>query len=377
MYVIAHNGARIWGGAERATALVLKGLAERGHRVLLLCNDPLVRDRSMELGVPADLAVLGGDAALPDALRLAARLRRERPDALVIGTWKKAWLAALAARLAGVPRVIARVGLDTDTPRSAKYRFVLGRWIDAVVVNAAGMRPPFLERPGWTAERVTTIYNGVHLPPRSGEDGAVRAALGIPAGVPVVGAVARLASQKRFDRLLRVVAVLPADVHCILAGDGEERESLERLAAELGVAGRVHFLGHRADTADVLDAIDLFVVTSDREGMSNAMLEALATGVPVASTPVSGADEALDALPDGRRPGVLTSFDAAEIASTVLSLLRDRTGLAKMARAAKERAEARFSFAAMIDGWEAVLEGAAGMRRAGTVTPARGRGARS
>jgi glycosyltransferase involved in cell wall biosynthesis len=362
VYVIAHNGARIWGGAERATALVLKGLAERGHRVLLLCNEPLVEGRARGLGVPAALGRLGGDVAVPDALRMAARLRRERPDALVIGTYKKAWLAALAAHLAGVPRVVARVGLETDTPRSAKYRFVLARWVDAVAVNAARMRAPFLALPGWTDERVVTIHNGVHLPDASLPPGAVRASLGIPAGAPVVGAVARLASQKRLDRLLRAVALLPADVHCVLAGDGEQRGGLEALAAELGIGHRVHLLGHRADTADVLGALDLFAVTSDREGMSNAMLEALAAGVPVVSTPVSGADEALDALPDGRVPGVIVRAEPEGIASSIRVLLADPARLREMGGAARERARARFSFAAMIDGWEALLARAAGLR---------------
>jgi glycosyltransferase involved in cell wall biosynthesis len=365
VYVIAHNGARIWGGAERATALVLKGLAERGHRVLLLCNEPLVRDRARGLGVPAAIARLGGDVAVPDALRFAVRLRRERPDALIVGTYKKAWLAALAARLAGVPRVLARVGLETDTPRSAKYRFVLARWVDAVAVNAGRMRAPFLALPGWTEERVATIHNGVHLPARTLPPGAVRASLGISVDAPVVGAVARLASQKRLDRLLRAVALLPPDVHCVLAGDGEQRGALQGLAAELGIAGRVHFLGHRADTADVLGALDLFAITSDREGMSNAMLEALAAGVPVASTAVSGADEALDPLADGRVPGVLVPSDVDGIAAALGGLLADRERLREMGAAARERAEERFSFAGMIDGWEALLARSAGMRRRG------------
>jgi glycosyltransferase involved in cell wall biosynthesis len=343
VYVIAHNGARIWGGAERATALVLKGLGERGHRVLLLCNEPLVRDRARELGVPAEIGRLGGDVAVHDALALAARLRRERPDALIVGTFKKAWLAALAARLAGVPRVLLRVGLETDTPRSAKYRFVLARWVDAIAVNAGRMRAPFLTLPGWTEARGATVYNGVHLPPRSMPRGSVRAALGIPAEAPVVGAVARLAAQKRFDRLLRAVAALPGDVHCILAGDGELRPELEALAAALGIAPRVHFLGHRTDTTDVLDA----------------------AGVPVASTPVSGADEALDPLPDGRRPGVVMGFDDDAIHRTLSGLLADRTSLAEMGATAAERAAERFSMAAMIDAWEALLARSAGARRAG------------
>jgi hypothetical protein len=74
VYVIAHNGARIWGGAERATTLILAGLRHRGHRVLLLCNDPLVADRARALHVPAELQPLGGDVAIHHAAALARRL---------------------------------------------------------------------------------------------------------------------------------------------------------------------------------------------------------------------------------------------------------------------------------------------------------------
>jgi glycosyltransferase involved in cell wall biosynthesis len=92
--------------------------------------------------------------------------------------------------------------------------------------------------------------------------------------------------------------------------------------------------------------------------MSNAMLEALAAGVPVASTPVSGADEALAPLPDGRTVGMVTSFDEEGIASALRGLLADRTRLAAMGAAAREASEERFGFEGMLDRWERVLLGA-------------------
>jgi glycosyltransferase involved in cell wall biosynthesis len=355
MFVVAHNGARIWGGAERATALLLAGLQGRGHRVLMLCNAELVARRAEELGVPTRIVALGGDAAVPHALRLAAVLREPRPDAFIIGTFRKLLLASLAGRLARVPRVVARVGLETDTPRSAKYRFALPRWVDAVVVNATRIRPAFDALPGLGPGRVSVIHNGVDAPLRQQVAGAVRAELGIAPDAPVVGAVARLAPQKRLDRLLRAVAALPADVHCIVAGDGEERAPLAALADELGIAGRVHFLGHRDDTGDVLAALDVYVVSSDREGLSNAMLEALAAGVPVVSTPVSGADDALEPLADGTAPGVVIGFSVDALAATLRHLLADAELRARMAVAARARAAERFSVDAMLDRWEAVL----------------------
>jgi glycosyltransferase involved in cell wall biosynthesis len=310
------------------------------------------------MGVPTEILPLGGDAALPHAFRLARRLRALRPDAFIIGTYKKLFLAALGARMARVPRTVARVGLETDTPRSAKYRFALPRWVDAVAVNARRMRPAFADLPGFGPYRVAVIHNGVDLPARRHPPGAVRASLGIAADAPVVGAVARLATQKRLDRLLRAVAQIE-DAHCILAGDGEERARLESLAAELAIAGRVHFLGHRDDTGDILDALDLFVVSSDREGLSNSMLEALAAGVPVVSTPVSGADDALEPLADGSVVGEIVDFSEDAIASTLRRLLADPGRRRMMADAARRRAHDRFSMDAMLARWEALLAGRA------------------
>ena len=355
MHLIAHNGARIWGGAERATAILLAGLQERGHRVKLYCNHPVVVEGARRLGVAAERQRLGGDVALPDALRFARVLRHEHPDVLLVGTFRKLWLAALAGRLAGVPRIVARIGLETDTPRSWKYRAVLVRWVNAVAVNADRMRPHYLSLPGWTEERVVTIYNAVRPPAPAQQRGAVRGSLGLQPQQRVIGTVARLAEQKRLDRLLHALTHLPIDVHCILAGDGELRSSLERLAGELELDTRVHFLGHRDDVGDVLDAMDVFVVCSDREGMSNAMLEALAAGVPVVSTPVSGAAEALEPLPDGTVPGEIVDFSSRALATALGRMLEQPERCATMARAAVQRARTRFDFESMLNAWERFL----------------------
>jgi glycosyltransferase involved in cell wall biosynthesis len=355
VYVAAHLGTRIWGGAERATTLLLAGLQARGHRVLLLCNAPLVAERAEALGVPSRVLAIGGDVALPHALRFAAALRRDPPDALVVATWKKVLWASLGAKLAGVPRVIARVGLEGDGPRRAKYRIALSRWVDAVVVNSERIRPPFAALPGW-ADRVTVIHNGVHPPVRHLPDGAVRAELGIAPGALVVGSVGRLVSMKRFDRLLDAVARIDGVVHVVLAGDGPRREELMARVEGLGMGNRLHLLGWRSDAADVLAACDAYAVTSDREGMSNAMLEALACGLPVVSTPVSGAHEALAPLEDGDAPGIVTAgFDAAEVGDALRSILGDPSRRAAMAAAARRVAEERFGFGRMLDRWEAVL----------------------
>lgn len=355
MFIVAHNGARIWGGGERAVVLLLAGLQRRGHRVLLLCNDPLVARRAGEFGLETEIVPLGGDASLHHAVRMARRLRALRPDVFLVGTFRKLFLASLAARMGGVPRVVARVGLETDTPRSGKYRLALSRWVDAVVVNASRIRAPFVELRG--EDWVTVIHNGISAPVCAAEPGAMRRELGIAPDAPVVGTVARLARQKRLDRLVAAVALLPPDTHCVIAGKGSFEAPLRAQAEELGIADRLHLLGHRDDTGTVLDALDVFVIASDTEGLSNAMLEAMASGIPVVSTAVSGADDALEPFPVGRRPGTIAGWEPAELADAIRPILTDDALRARMGEAARERAEERFGFDTMLERYERVLRG--------------------
>jgi glycosyltransferase involved in cell wall biosynthesis len=167
--------------------------------------------------------------------------------------------------------------------------------------------------------------------------------------------VGRLVPQKRFDRLLEAMVFLRDDVHLVVAGEGPLRGALGLHAQDLGLRNRVHFLGYQRDIATVMDAIDLLVITSDREGMSGVMLEALSRRVPVVSTDVSGAKEGLEPTPDGSAPGLITGFTPPQIASALNSILYDKAVREEMGWAAERRYLDRFSFEGMLDAWEAVL----------------------
>lgn len=401
MRIAAHNGAPVWGGAEIALCRLLSGLSSRGHRTLLYYNRELVGRRAREeFGLETRHLHLGGDVAIHHAFRFARALRSFHPDALVVGTFRKLLLAALGGRMAGVPRIVARIGLSTDTPRNLKYRIVFRWWVDGIVVNDDELRAAYRAAlPRCPADRLVTVYKGTPPPGRRKPEGAVRAELGLGPDVPVMGALARLDPQKRLDRLISLTARLPESVHCLIAGEGRRRAELENHARSEGVADRVHFLGFRDDVGDVLSALDVLVVTSDRESLANAMLEALAAGVPVVSTPVSGAAEALEPLDPGEReallaemhgtggsgnarddargsestgpggargtegaeaalprPGVLAEPDVESLARAAEPILFDSERRGRMSAAARVRARVRFSRERMLDEWERALQ---------------------
>ncbi len=369
--IVVHNGSRIFGGAERWTVRLLQGLERRGHRTVFICADEAIRREVVRHGIEARVAHVGGQLMLPEAVRLAWVIRQYSPDAVLLSTFKKIWLAGMAARMARVPRVVARIGLSTDLPRrSWTYRVALRRWIDHVVLNSEAIREPFLsDLPGHDPARVSTIYNGVQVPASEGgtpvEEGAasleraaarseLRATLGLPEQAFFVGTAARLVRQKRHDRLIEALPALPG-VYAAFIGDGDLRADLECRAAELGVSDRTFFLGHHENVSGILPALDLYVVASEREGMSNAMLEAMAVGVPVVSTCVSGAEEALIASSPEDSAGVVVDMTSEAVAEGIRGLMGDAYRRQRMAQAAERVVRERFDLEKSHDLWEKML----------------------
>jgi glycosyltransferase involved in cell wall biosynthesis len=140
----------------------------------------------------------------------------------------------------------------------------------------------------------------------------------------------------------------------LIAGEGPLRPELEERVRATGAP--VRLLGHLEPVGDLLEASDLLLVTSRREEMANVMLEALATGVPVISTPVGGARTALGAAPGEPPPGIVTpGFEPSAISGAVEALVAAPERRRTMADAARRRARERFDFDAMLDAWEALF----------------------
>ena len=351
MRIAAHISAREWGGAERRSIILLAALASRGHDVVVYCNTERIAENARAAGLRTYIRPLRGDGHIDDAIRFARMLQRQRPDVLIAVTFRRLWLAALAARLARVPRVIARVGLASDVARNAKYRFVLRRWVHDVVVNAHSLKQPFADAlPRGSRARVSVIPNGVDLPPATTSRAQSRDQLNIPRDAFVVGTVARLVYQKRIDRLLDALA-LTDDTFAIITGDGALRSELEARAQLLGIAQRVRFTGPRDDVANMLVALDAFVIASLQEGMSSAMLEALAAGVPVISTPVTGAEVLLEEPVSG----IVTDATPDAIAAAIRALRSEPARRQALAAAAARKARETYTTVRMTDAWERLL----------------------
>jgi glycosyltransferase involved in cell wall biosynthesis len=199
---------------------------------------------------------------------------------------------------------------------------------------------------GVRAERCLLVENGIDTDEfrrrRSREE--ARAAFGVPPGRLVVGAVGRLSPEKGFDVLLAGVDRLARgglDVHLLLAGEGDERPRLEADVTRLGLGDRVTFAGFLLDPRPLYEALDVFALSSLREGLPNVVLEALAMEVPVVATRVAGVPRL---IPDGDTGLLVEPGSADALADALGRLLTDAPLRARLAKAGRERVDVNYSF---------------------------------
>jgi glycosyltransferase involved in cell wall biosynthesis len=338
------------GGAEElilgaSTALPTVGV-ETG--VVALTKRGPVAEEIAAAGVPVQLASGQPGPRDPAAfLRLLRLLQREQPDVVHTFLIAASIYGRLAAFMAGVPLVLAAE--QNVYERKPKRHALLERALAARtyrVVACCEVVGQFYQRQvGVPASKVAVIYNAVRFGrlPAPEDRGPARAALGLPDDALVLGTLGRLTEQKGQRVLLQAVRQLArqhSKLMLFLAGIGPLRESLEAEAARLGIADRVRFLGMRRDRDHLYAAMDVFVLPSQWEGLSLALVEAMGAGRPVVATSVGGNPEVVT---HGRTGLLAPPSDASALADTLGSLLADADQRAALGAAAASEARARFS----------------------------------
>ncbi len=241
----------------------------------------------------------------------------------------------------------------------------LTRYADIVVANSEAGREYLIKR-GIAPERVKVIYNGLNVT-RLNSNGKdverIRQALGLPTGGQVVGIMARLFPVKRHDIFLQAAALVNQaipETRFAIVGDGPWRSYLEALSQKLGLESKVAFLGEQREVGPYLAAFDVAALTSETEGCSNSVLEAMAVGKPVVATDVGGNRE----LIDNGETGFLVPFgDPKALSEAIIRLLRDPVLARMIGERAKERTIHRFSLENMVNQYESLYETALKQRR--------------
>jgi glycosyltransferase involved in cell wall biosynthesis len=172
-----------------------------------------------------------------------------------------------------------------------------------------------------------------------------RRRLGLAVDRPVIGAVGRLSAEKGFDVLIRAVGQLlqgGRDVELLIVGEGAEQSRLRALIAELGLTERVRLLGYRADLHELYEALDVFALSSHREGLPNVLLEAMALGVPVVATRIAGIPRLIR---DGENGLLVNPGDTNELTRALAQLLGEPELGSRLARSGRNTIEEGYSFA--------------------------------
>jgi glycosyltransferase involved in cell wall biosynthesis len=347
-----------WRGGQNQALLLLKGLLTRGHAAELVTADvSALGERARSAGICVH-SVQRGLLRFPAASRVRKLLRSGSYDIVHANEAHAVTAAWLAMRRGGVGHakfvISRRVGYPIGRGALAQARYRSAARIAAISKWSAD----HVVRSGIPADRVTVVNEGVELRaiPDAERRAKARAKLGIDAHEPLLGCVGVLSPDKGQEWLIRALPLVRREFQgakLILAGDGPCRQRLELLAQELGLRESVSFMGFVADVETIYAALDLFLLPSMFEALSNALMTAMAYSIPSIAFNSGGPAEIIE----HDKSGLLVSGpNAEEIAGAIVRVLRDPELVTRLRAGGRARIEQAFSVDKMVDAMLRVYE---------------------
>ena len=340
------------GGAERVVSTLARALNDDRFQVIVgLFRSGWLQTECERLGVETRVIPLRGLLHV-QWFRKCFRLVREERIVLIHGHEFSAIVYGwIVSRLAGIPFVGTVHGKNyfwQKLRRRLAYR-TISRFGQLVAVSE-DLRNFIVKTVGIPVSRVQVIYNGVESssPLNDAEIDRCRAELGLSAGDLVIGTVGSLYPVKGHRYLLDAMPTILGrypNAVLLLIGRGELEISLKEQAQRLGIEARVRFLGLRQDVPKLLAAMDVFVLPSLSEGLSMALLEAMASGKPVVATRVGGNPELID---HGRTGFLVQPEDVSDLAANLLKLLSHPGMIKQFGQQAAERVRQQLSMRQMV-----------------------------
>ena len=375
---IVHTEASCgWGGQEIRILVEARGMIARGHRVTLLAPvESRIFAEASRFGVPA-VALPIGRKTLSGVAALRDWLSRHPVDVINTHSSTDSWLAALAwASLKKAPPIVRTRHISAPVPDNFASRWLYRSASRFVVTTGQSLRETLIARLKLDAARVVSIPTGidtqVYFPPTQRQRNAARKAIGAGDHRFVIGIVATLRSWKGHRYLIEAFAQAFGDAasqaRLVIVGDGPQRAALEALVDATQLRARVTFAGNQPDVVPWLHALDVFALPSyANEGVPQAILQAMACGVPVVTTDAGAIGEVAT---NEETALVVRKEDTNDLASAIVRLAGDEVLRARLASNALRLVRERHGIEAMLDKMEAVFEAA----RTGTARPFPDRG---
>ena len=377
MFSLHIDTARSWRGGQNQVLLTVNGLREIGHRAALVAHpDGELRRRAAE-GLELIPLAPRTEMDLSAAWRLARVVKRLQPAVVHAHDAHGVAMASLALSLGGTgtqgPALVASRRVDFHLRQNSFSRWK-HRQVDCFICASEAIRQ-MLVADGVPPDRTVTVHEGIDLDHvRSAPAVNVHEAFWLPHRAPVVGNVAALVPHKGQRHLIEaahlVIQQMP-DVRFLILGEGELRDSLERLVREHHLEKHVFLPGFRTDVLGCMKGFDLFVMSSVTEGLGTALLDAMACGKAIVGTRTGGIPEVVE---DGETGRLVPPRDHAAMAQAILNMLADDEQRRRMGEAGLARVQARFTVERMVAETAAVYGRLAGRHHAEDTAhhPARG-----
>jgi sugar transferase (PEP-CTERM/EpsH1 system associated) len=308
------------------------------------------------------------DPTLP--FRLAWHLWSRRIDILHTHSWGTLVEGVLAAKLARTPVVVhGEHGVLEERPRNVVVQHCLWSKVDQLAAVADTLADRMAHVVGIARDRIQVVTNGVdteRFRPLPAEQSECRRQFGLPATGLLIGTVARLDPVKNHVGILHALARLTEhgiDVHLALAGNGPLHDEIQRIAGDLQIAERVYLLGNVTQVERFLAGLDVLVLNSHSEGMSNTVLEAMSCGLPVVATSVGSNPVLVD---DSRTGCLVPPGDVAALTREIERLAMNPSLRHSMGKAGRLRIESDYSIDRMVRDYQDLY-----LRTARVIRPSR------
>ena len=349
MIVMHVDDQHTWRGGERQAGWLIEGLVQRGHDVIIAGKSgaPFVTSDFSNVEILNRIgAPFLGEFDVWTAWQLARSIARYNVDIIHAHTSHAHTLACIARGIAGKAKVVASRRVSFP-PRN----HILNRWKYGDpdrIIAVSGCVAEVLINAGVDENKVCVVHSAVD-PQRLDVEPIRRSELEVPEDVPLLFNAGSLEKAKGHDVLLNAMAIIlkeKPEAQLLIAGEGPLRTNIEARISELGLTASVKLLGHRKDVPRITRAADVYVASSNSEGLGTSVLEALVCGIPVVSTTAGGANEMIK----HEDTGLLVPIgDPEELAKAVIRMLSNEEMAQNITREAEIFVRKNFSVENMVE----------------------------